>query len=80
MKCLSRTLSSTASAPSISPHGHGLLVPHDILEVGDGAGELPAVDGLGCLAGVLEGDAKVGAPSAGGFGGLDVCGCVADLR
>ena len=33
----------------------------DILEVFDGFLQIPAVDGLGGLAGVLEGDAEVGA-------------------
>ena len=51
----------------------------DILEEGDGAGELPAVDGLGGLAGVLEGGSEVGAAGAGGFRGFEVGGCVTDL-
>lgn len=51
----------------------------DVLEVGDCAAQLPAVDGLSRLAGVLVGDAQVGAAGARGFGGLDVGGCVADL-
>lgn len=66
-----RTLRSTASAPSISPHRHRLSVVLDILEVGHGAGELPAIDGLGGLAGVLEGDAQIRAAGARRFGGLD---------
>lgn len=74
-----RTLSSTASAPSIAPHGHGFDMVRDILEVGQGAAELPAVDGLRRLAGVLEGDAEVGAASARALGRVDVRGCVADL-
>ena len=52
----------------------------DIVEVGEGALQLPAVDGLGGFAGVLEGAAEVGAPGARGFGGFDVGGCVADLE
>lgn len=76
----SRTLGSTASAPGISPHGHGLSVALDVLEVGEGAAELPAVDGLGGLAGVLVRDAEVGAARAGGLGRLDVGGGVADLE
>lgn len=51
----------------------------DVLEVGDGALELPAVDGLGGLAGVLEGDTEVGAASAGALSGLDLGSGVADL-
>lgn len=74
-----RTLGSTASAPSIAPHGHGFGVVLDVLEVGQGAAELPAIDGLGRLAGVLEGDTEVGAASARALGRVDVGGCVADL-
>lgn len=58
-----RTLSGTASAPSISPHWDRLVLGLHILEVGEGALELPAVDGLGGFAGVLEGDTEVGAAS-----------------
>lgn len=36
-----------------------------VLEVLEGPLEIAAVDGLGGLAGVLEGDAKVGAAAAG---------------
>lgn len=69
----------TPSAPSISPHRHGLGVVLDILEVGEGAGELPAVDGLRRLARVLVRDTEVGAASARRLGGLEVGGCVSDL-
>lgn len=72
-------MSSTTSAPGISPHRHSLDMSLDVLEVGDGALELPAVDGLGGLAGVLERNTEVGATGAGGFGGLDLGGGVADL-
>ena len=75
-----RTLSSTASAPGISPHGHGLAVLLDVLEEGDSALELPAVDGLGSLARVLVGDTQVRAPGAGALRGFDVGGGVADLK
>jgi hypothetical protein len=75
----SRTLRSTASAPGISPHGDGLGVVLDVLEVLHRAGELPAVDGLSRLAGVLVGDAEVGTAGARGLGRLDVGGGVADL-
>lgn len=51
-----RTLCATASAASISSHGNALLQFLDILEVLDRALDLPAVDGLGGLAGVLEAD------------------------
>ena len=74
-----RTLCSTARAPSIPPHGHRLLVVLDIVEVGECALQLPAVDGLRRLAGVLEGAAEVGTVGACGFGRFEVGGCVADL-
>ena len=72
-------MGSTASAPGISPHGDGLDVALDVLEVLEGTGDLPAVDGLGGLAGVLERDTEVGAASAGGLGRLDFGGGVTDL-
>lgn len=50
-----------------------------VVQVGDGALQLPAIDGLGGLTGVFEGDAEICAAGAGGFGGLDRGGCVADL-
>ena len=52
------TLRSASGSASVPPHGDGLLVLEDISEVGEGALELPAVDGLGSLAGVLEGDLR----------------------
>ena len=73
-------MGSTASAPGITSHGNCLFLLHHVLEEGDGAGEFPAVDGLGGLAGVFEGGAQVGAPGAGGFARVEVRGCVADLR
>ena len=78
-RCFVRTLRSTASAPSISPHWHGFLVFLHIVEVGEGALQFPAVDGLGGFAGVFEGAAEVGAPGPRGFAWLEVGGCVADL-
>lgn len=65
-----RTLGSTASAPGISPHRHGLALVLHVLEVGEGALELPAVDGLSGLAGVFEGYTQVAAARAGGLGRL----------
>ena len=72
-------MGSTASAPGISPHGDGLDVALDVLEVLEGTGDLPAVDGLGGLAGVLERNTEVGAARAGGLGRLDLSGGVTDL-
>jgi len=51
----------------------------DVLEVLDGALELPAIDGLGGLAGVLERNTEVRAPGAGRLAVLDLGGSVADL-
>jgi hypothetical protein len=51
----------------------------DVLEVLEGTGDLPSVDGLGGLAGVLERDTEVGAARAGGLAGLDLGGSVTDL-
>lgn len=64
----------------IAAHGHGFLVLEHVAQVGEGAVELPAVDGLGRFAGVLEGDPEVGAAGAGGLRGVDLGGGVADLE
>jgi len=74
------TLTRSSCTPSIPPHGHGLLLLNHIVKVGQCALQLPAVDGLRCLAGVLEGDAQVSTARAGGFRRLDVGGCVTDLE
>lgn len=75
-----RTLCASSSASSISSHGNSLLQLLHILEVLDGAGDFPAVDGLSSLAGVLEADTKIAATAASRFGTWDtVGGGVADL-
>lgn len=51
----------------------------DILEELNCTLQLPAVDRLSSLAGVLEGDAKVGTAGAGGLRRLDLGGSVSDL-
>lgn len=48
------TLCSTSGSASVSSHGNGLLVVDDILEELLRPLELPAIDGLGGLSGVLE--------------------------
>lgn len=73
------TLRSPPRAPSISPHRHRLLVVNNIIEVCQGALELPAIDCLSGFAGVFEGDAEVGAVGAGGLARCYARGCVADL-
>ena len=76
-----RTLCASTSASSITSHGDGLLEFLHILEVLDGAVDLPAVDGLGSLTGVLEADTKIAATAASRFGtGDTVGGGVADLH
>ena len=54
------------------------MIDH-IAQVCQRALELPAIDSLGCFAGVFEGDAEVRAVSTGGLALLDRGGCVADL-
>lgn len=75
-----RTLGGSAGAAGISSHGDGLDVLLHILEELDGALKLPAVDGLGGLAGVLEGNSEVGAAGAGRLLGEDLLGSVSDLN
>lgn len=50
-----------------------------VLEKSNSALQLPAVDSLGGLAGVLEGNSQVGTAGAGRLGGLDLGGGVSDL-
>lgn len=51
----------------------------DVLEVAHGAGELEAINGLGGLASVLEGDTEVGAARPGGLCVVDGGCCVSNL-
>lgn len=74
------TLGGAASAPGITSHGDSLGVVLDVLEVLDGTGDLPAVDGLSGLTGVLERDTEVGTASAGALGVLDFGSGVTDLK
>lgn len=62
-----RTLGGTADGAAVASHGDGLLLLADILEELLGALELPAVDGLSSLAGVLERNTEVRAARAGGL-------------
>ena len=77
---ISLTLCGASGAACVPPHGNGLLVLEDISKVGEGALELPAVDGLGSLAGVLEGDAEVAASRAGRLCAVDAGCSVANLH
>lgn len=74
------SLCASSGRASITPHGHGLLLLSHILEVSQSALELPSIDRLGRLAGVLEGDAEVAAASPGGLCVVDFGFCVADHR
>jgi hypothetical protein len=55
-------------------------VLQDVTEVSQGTVELPSVDGLGGLAGVLERDTEVGAASAGALCVVEVGCSVTNLR
>lgn len=74
-----RTLRSAADGASIAAEGDDLLLLLDVLKELDGALQLPAVDGLGSLAGVLEGNTEVGTAGLGRLGGRDLGGSVANL-
>ena len=73
------TLCGAASAPSIPPHWHGFLMFPHILQICQGPRHFPAIDRLGGLARILEGDTKVRASSAGALGRFDMRSGVADL-
>lgn len=47
-------MGGAASTSGISSHGDSLNLALDVLEELESTGQLPAVDGLGSLAGVLE--------------------------
>lgn len=71
-------LSSAAGTASVAAHGNGLLVALDVLKELNSTLEFPAVDGLGGLTGVLEGDTEVGTASAGRLGGQNLGRSVSD--
>ena len=77
---ISRTLRSPPGTPSIPPHWHSLFMINHIGQICQRALEFPSIDSLSRFTGVFEGDAEVGAVSAGGFALLDRRGCVADLH
>lgn len=78
-RVLLHTLCAATSATSISSHGNTFLQLLDILEVLDRTLNLPAVDGLSSLAGVLEADTEVGAARPGRLRRRDVLRGVTDL-
>jgi len=71
-------LRATTSATSVPPHGNCLLVLLDVLEIGDSALQLPAIDCLCRFTGVLERDAEVGSASPCRLLGRDRGCCVPD--
>jgi len=73
-------LCASSSASSVPPHGHGFLVLDYILKVGNGAAELPAIDRLGSLPGVLERDTEIGTAGASGLRVVDTGCSVSDHR
>lgn len=79
MRLSIRTLSSAAGTTGVAAHGDSLGVVLDVLEELDGTLELPAVDGLGGLAGVLERNTEVGTAGAGRLGGQNLSRGVSDL-
>lgn len=73
------TLRCAASAAGVPPHRNSLLLLQNIVKEGDGALQLPSVDGLSSLARVLERGAEVAAASPSGLCVVDAGCCVADL-
>ena len=59
------------------PEGDDLLVRDHVLEILGGAVQGHGLDGLGCLAGVLEVNSQVGAFRLGRLGGIVRLNCVA---
>lgn len=74
------TLSSASHAAGVPPHRNGFGLGGDIVEEGQGALQLHAVDCLRGLAGVLEGDTQVRTAGAGAFCARDFLSGVADLE
>ena len=72
-------MGGSANAASIASHWDGLDLLGDILKELLGALELPAVDRLGSLAGVLERNTEVRAAGAGGLRRLDFGRSVSNL-
>ena len=65
-------MGGAADGATVAAHGDGLLLLDDVLEEGLGALELPAVDRLGGLAGVLERDPEVRPAGAGRLRGRNL--------
>lgn len=76
----SRTLGGAAGATSVAAHGDSLLLLKNVLEELLSTLELPAVDGLGGLTGVLERNTEVRAARAGGLSRGNLSRSVPNLR
>ena len=76
---VSRTLGGATGSTSISSHRNGLLVLLNVLEELHGTLELPAIDSLCGLAGVLEGNTEVSTAGASRLRRVDFGGSVTDL-
>lgn len=74
-----RTLGGAANGAGESAEGDSLGLALDVLKEGNSALELPAVDSLGGLAGVLERHTEVGTAGAGRLRGLNLLGGVPSL-
>lgn len=72
-------MGAATGAAGVPAHGDSLLLLLDVLKELDGAVQLPAVDGLSGLAGVLERNTQVRAAGAGRLGRLNLGSSVSDL-
>lgn len=72
-------LSSATLTTGETAHGDGHALVLDVVKVGKSLLEVHAADGLGSLAGVLERNTEVRAPSAGALRVGDIVGGVTDL-
>jgi hypothetical protein len=73
-------LGGTTSSTSVTSHGNGLLVLLDVLEELHSTLQLPAIDSLRRLAGVLERHSQVLPSGPGRLGGVDFGGTVSNLQ
>lgn len=78
--CLYRTLSSPADAAAVASHGDGLNLGDNVLEELLSPLELPAIDGLGGLAGVLERNTEVRPAGASRLRRGNLSRCVPSLK
>ena len=72
-------MGGAADGTTVATHGDSLALLLDVLEELHSALQLEAVDGLGGLAGVLEGHTQVSTAGAGRLGGSNLLGSVPNL-